>query len=136
MKKQFIILLICLSAAVNAQNRVRINVADITGTDSTYYIQMNKSTSPLIEFFFTTLNANDATIEVGIALNTARFFPLTLDIDNPLTLDKTDTSLTRTQNGITTSAFHVFAIGSWPGTLLAITITKNSVTTGSIYIYY
>lgn len=136
MKKQFIIFLICISAAVNAQQHIRINVADITGSDSTYYIHMNKSTSPLVEFFFTTLNANDATIEVGIALNTARFFPLTLDIDNPLTLDKTDATLTRTQNGITTSAFHIFAIGSWPGTMLAFTITKNSVTSGYIYIYY
>lgn len=132
-RKIFIILsLFIIMININAQSTIRksgsINISSISGKDSTFFIKTGNFSNGIIEFEYTTLNQDDATLEVGTSKNGKTFTPYP-QYDTPFLLNVTANR--DTINGVV-SATHVCLILLGRGEYKAFRITPNSVTTGLI----
>ena len=132
MKKILFILLAILSLPVFGQNYVRQNVADITGSDTTLYLRNGRH--GLLTIDFTTVNGNTSTLDIGYSDDRVSFCSVPSSvIATPVTLTKV--TYTKTANGYTRNRI-MFSHSSWPGTYIAIKLTKAGVTTGFWDIWY
>lgn len=131
MKKILFILLILIPTLSYSQY-LRLNIASITGTDTTIYRPANNTN--LVQFDFTTFNANDAQLDFGYSHNTVSFVTAEADSAN-LYLNKT--TYTKTTNGYTRNQIAFIPSDSkWYGPLIAFKLTKNSVTTGFLDVWW
>ena len=131
MKKILFLFLMFLSVSSYGQF-LALDVSTITGTDTTIYRPANGTT--LVTFDFTTFNANDAQLDVGYTHNSVSFVTAEADSAN-LYLNKT--TYTKSTNGYTRNrvAF-IPSGGKWYGPMLAFKLTKNSVTAGTLYVWW
>lgn len=111
-----------------------IDIEDITGSDTTIYLVANRA--DLVTFDFSTFNADDATLDVGQADTRVTFVSSSVSgVTFPITLSKE--TYTKTANGYTRHcvAFEP-ADGTWNGDYIAFTLTKSSVTSGTLTVRY
>lgn len=132
MKKIFIILFVVLSFPVVAQKYAEIAVTAITGTDTTLYLVNGRHN--LLTIDFTNVNASTSTLDVGHSDDRVSFVSASVTaVTLPVTLDKT--TYTKTANGYTRNRI-AFMSEDWPGTYIAVKLTKVDATAGTFRIWY
>jgi len=111
-----------------------VNIASITGSDSTFFLPANNA--DLVTFDFTTFNSNTSTLDVGTSDDGASFVTVSVSgVTFPITLTKV--TYTKTARGYTRNRVAFQADGGrWSGTYIAFTITKNSTTAGVLKVWY
>ena len=132
MKKILIILLVVLSVPVLGQKYAEIDITDITGTDTTLYLNNGRHNFFTIDF--TTVNSNTSTVDIGHSDDRVSF--VSADVSGvtwPITLSKV--TYTKTANGYTRNRLGLYA-ADWPGVYIAVKITKASSTAGVFKIWY
>ena len=144
MKKAAIIFIITLiglaeSLHANAQkttNWGNIDVSTITNADTTVFIKFMKSEkATVITFDYTDFDAKDATLDLGYTFTDSTYVSASSDF--PMVLD----SISHTKSVITSTGTvtrtRVKATGvKWRDSWAAVKLTKNSVTSGTLRIYY
>ena len=105
-----------------------LDVSSISGTDTTLFFQMKKSTSRFITIDWTTFNAWDASIDYGYSSNDSTFTsadgaPFTAD---SATYAKSVNSLIKVRRS--------FYQDVYPSRYYAVKVTLNTVSTGTLRI--
>jgi hypothetical protein len=132
MKKILIGLFLICSIPLFGQRIWSIDVANITGTDTTIYLRNQKH--GLLTFDFTNFDADDATLDVGLTDNTASFVTVSVSgVTFPITLSTV--TYTKTTNGYTKHRV-AFKSSNWTGTYIGFKLTKTSVTAGTLTVWY
>jgi hypothetical protein len=132
MKKILIILFIIISFPIFGQGYKELSVASIIGSDTTLYLVNGKHN--LLTIDFTTVNSSASTLDVGLTDDNICF--VSVDVSGltfPVTLSKS--TYTKTANTYTRNRIE-FKSSNWPGTYIAIKITKVSATSGTYKITY
>lgn len=132
MKKILFILLVLVSFPIFGQSYTSIDIATIVGTDTTLYLRNGKHN--LLTIDFTTVNSNTSTLDIGHSDDRVSFVSASVSgVTFPITLSKV--TYTKAANGYTRNRV-MFSSDNWPGTLIAVKITKASSTAGVFKIWY
>jgi hypothetical protein len=130
MKKILIFALLLISFYGVAQQDKEIFVTLTTGTDTTLYL-INRHHG-LLTVDFTLINCSTSTLDVGLTDDRVSFVSAS-GATFPITLSKV--TYTKTANGYTRNRI-AFQSANWPGTYIAVKLTKVDATTGSWKITY
>ena len=119
-----------ISVPLLAQRYFEIDVSDIAGDDSTYYLR--NSHHNLLTVDFTLVNAADDSIDVGLTDDNLSYQSVEGSEDR---IDLDYSTYAKSANGYTRARV-VFMATQWPGTYIALKYIKGSATAGIIKVWY
>jgi len=126
MKHLLIITLLVISANVFSQVYPKVDSFDLS-SDTTNFLRFQGKNPMYITWEFTTLDANDATLDVYYCHDDS--LSCTLVAGFPITLNKASATYMTVINGDTANIIGLIK-DNWPGGYVAHKVTLNSVTSG------
>lgn len=123
-----IAVLFCLNVFSQTVYTDSITIAEITGTDTTIFINFRTEQGSNITFDFTNFNANTSTLDFGYSNDRVKMTSID-DTRNPFTLNVT--TYAKAVNGTTKSCLS-FDSDKWSYKYIAFKLTKGTTSAGTL----